>query len=161
ENPSRVSRLILVDAAMNFGISAPTFNMRLVDALLSIRPLRTALVSATLGNPSFTPTLLRMFVYDPKSATDYWISVYQKPIYLKGAVDAFADWLPGFINERDTSKSGDPASYASLHVPALVLWGDKDSVTPLPQGEYLASIIPGAKLEILHGVGHLPPVEDN
>ncbi len=43
-----------------------------------------------------------------------------------------------------------------LQVPTLVLWGEEDRVVPPINGRYLADNIPGAKLEILPGVGHLP-----
>ena len=38
--------------------------------------------------------------------------------------------------------------------------GDLDTLTPLPQGERLEKLIPGAKLEVLKGVGHIPQIED-
>jgi pimeloyl-ACP methyl ester carboxylesterase len=86
--------------------------------------------------------------------------VYQAFLKVKGTNNGVADWLPELINEHDSSKSSDEKAYAAIHVPTLVLWGDKDSVTPLSDGEHLAKMIPDAKLEVLPGVGHLPPVEN-
>jgi pimeloyl-ACP methyl ester carboxylesterase len=45
-------------------------------------------------------------------------------------------------------------------MPALVLWGDADRVTPLPQGQHLASMLPKARLEVMPGIGHIPHLED-
>jgi len=39
------------------------------------------------------------------------------------------------------------------------VWGESDAITPLPQGRYLASLIPGARLELMKDVGHIPQLE--
>ena len=46
-----------------------------------------------------------------------------------------------------------------IGVPTLVIHGDKDPLLPVRNGELIAARIPGAKLQILPGVGHLVPVE--
>lgn len=46
-----------------------------------------------------------------------------------------------------------------IAVPALVVNGDEDRLTPLKYGEYLATNIPGAVLKIIHGAGHLAMLE--
>jgi pimeloyl-ACP methyl ester carboxylesterase len=45
-------------------------------------------------------------------------------------------------------------------MPTLVVWGNLDTITPLAQGAALAKLIPGARLEVLVGVGHIPQIED-
>jgi len=44
--------------------------------------------------------------------------------------------------------------------PTLVLAGSLDQVVPLKRQEFLAQLIPYAKLRILEGVGHMPMLED-
>jgi pimeloyl-ACP methyl ester carboxylesterase len=41
----------------------------------------------------------------------------------------------------------------------LVIHGDLDPLIPYPNGQYIASQIPGAVLSTYAGVGHLPPIE--
>jgi pimeloyl-ACP methyl ester carboxylesterase len=41
----------------------------------------------------------------------------------------------------------------------LVIHGDLDPLVPYPNGQYIASQIPGATLSTYAGVGHLPPIE--
>ncbi len=48
---------------------------------------------------------------------------------------------------------------AGLVVPATCLAGSEDTATPPSVVEELASLIPGADLAVLDGVGHLPPIE--
>jgi len=53
-----------------------------------------------------------------------------------------------FVHPDRPSRSGRIASYRILKTPALVIWGAADSVTPLPQGKAIASLIASARLEV-------------
>jgi pimeloyl-ACP methyl ester carboxylesterase len=46
------------------------------------------------------------------------------------------------------------ASAASISIPVLLLWGDRDAETPLSDGERLSRLIPGAVLKVFPGTGH-------
>jgi pimeloyl-ACP methyl ester carboxylesterase len=48
---------------------------------------------------------------------------------------------------------------ATIAVPTLLLWGDKDELIPLSCGEEAATLIPNSKLVVLKNVGHIPSVE--
>lgn len=52
-----------------------------------------------------------------------------------------------------------PDQLARLGMPVLVLWGSEDRLIPLSAGQYLARTIPGAKLIVYPGIGHLPHEE--
>jgi 3-oxoadipate enol-lactonase len=54
------------------------------------------------------------------------------------------------IATHDTS-----ARLPSLEVPTLVVHGDEDGMLPIQNGRMIASLIPGARLEVLEGVGHM------
>ena len=41
-----------------------------------------------------------------------------------------------------------------------MIWGDKDTLTPLAQGRDIQSLIQNASLEVLPGLGHIPQIED-
>ncbi|AXK36675.1 alpha/beta hydrolase [Streptomyces armeniacus] len=45
--------------------------------------------------------------------------------------------------------------YGEITMPALVCWGTEDSWIPAAKGRELASLIPGARLELIEGAGHL------
>jgi 3-oxoadipate enol-lactonase len=47
------------------------------------------------------------------------------------------------------------ARLPSLAVPTLVVHGDEDQMLPVANGRQIASLIPGARLEELAGVGHM------
>jgi pimeloyl-ACP methyl ester carboxylesterase len=41
-------------------------------------------------------------------------------------------------------------------VPTLLIWGSKDRVVDLRSGEIMAQRLPGARVAIIEGAGHLP-----
>lgn len=47
-----------------------------------------------------------------------------------------------------------------IHVPTLVVWGEKDAIFPVSIGEHIARVMPDARMELLRGVGHCPHLED-
>ncbi len=160
--PERVRAVVLVDAALSFNSAAQKRGVAgsFLDMVMYAAPVRNALVSATFTNPLFTRTLIKLFVADPKSASDYWVHIYQEPIDVQSTTPAIGDWVIQLLAERDSSLSSDPEAYKKLTMPALVIWGDKDTTTPLSLGEYIASIIPNSKIVVMEGLGHLPPLED-
>jgi pimeloyl-ACP methyl ester carboxylesterase len=54
------------------------------------------------------------------------------------------------IAGHDTS-----ARLPSLDVPTLVVHGDEDAMIPVENGRLIASLVPGARLEVLPRVGHM------
>jgi 3-oxoadipate enol-lactonase len=56
----------------------------------------------------------------------------------------------GAIDAHDTS-----ARLSELGMPTLVIHGTADQVLPVENGHLVASLIPGSRLEIFDGVGHL------
>lgn len=49
---------------------------------------------------------------------------------------------------------------SALRLPAMVIAGDRDGATPPDMVRDLADLIPGARYELMRGVGHLPCVEN-
>lgn len=52
-----------------------------------------------------------------------------------------------------------PRLLPRITAPALVLWGEADALIPNVHGQRYAELIPGARLELLPGVGHAPSLE--
>jgi pimeloyl-ACP methyl ester carboxylesterase len=159
--PDRMRALVLVDAALGIVAEggAPSPAPAPARAVLAIPPLRTALVAAFLTNPSFTRRLLQGFVADPAVATDARVAVYQRPLAVRGTTAAVATWLPELIAPPAPSRSESAAAYGALAMPVVAIWGERDTVTPLAQGERLVGLVPHGRLEVMSGVGHIPQIE--
>jgi pimeloyl-ACP methyl ester carboxylesterase len=159
--PDRLNGLILVDAALSIRerdavASEPS---PLINALLGFKPLRNAMVGTFFSNPRYTKKILQSFIADPAQATDERVAIYQQPLFAKGTTQAFGEWLPALIASRTPARSENPDEYRNLTMPVAVIWGELDTITPLPQGKRLASLAPHAVLTVLQNVGHIPQVE--
>lgn len=52
-----------------------------------------------------------------------------------------------------------PARLGQINVPTTIVWGEQDLPIPAEAGKLLSSWIPGAKLHLIPGCGHLPQQE--
>lgn len=48
---------------------------------------------------------------------------------------------------------------SEISVPTLLIWGEKDGITSRAHHDEIAEKVPGARLEVIAGAGHLPTVE--
>ena len=156
--PGRVNALILADAAI--GLDSPAGSGGMTASVLGVRALRNAIVATTVTNPLMTRRLLSRFVEKQDAITEARLAVLQAPLAVQGATSAFGDWLIEFVTSQEAPLSKRPDAYRALTVPALVIWGDKDTTTPLPQGRRIAQLISGSELAVMAGVGHMPQIED-
>ncbi|MBL0925297.1 MAG: alpha/beta hydrolase [Sphingomonadaceae bacterium] len=58
-------------------------------------------------------------------------------------------------NNRPASKE----MLAAIEVPTLIMWGEEDNLIPVRSGRWFADAIPGSKLIVYSGVGHIPMEE--
>jgi pimeloyl-ACP methyl ester carboxylesterase len=58
-----------------------------------------------------------------------------------------------------TTRVDERPALARVRVPTLVLAGALDRLCPVDRHEEMAALVPGARLEVLDGVGHLLPLE--
>src|SRR5262249_33651363 len=159
-DPSRVAALVLVDAALGLDTlakpAAPTWPVR---AALATPSLRNGIVAATLTNPAFTARLLRGLVADTAAVPPTPVAMLQRPCVLQRTTLSFGEWLQPFVTTTEHSLATERARYTAVRVPTLIVWGDRDSITPVAQGHDLASLIPNAAWLELKGVGHIPAIE--
>jgi pimeloyl-ACP methyl ester carboxylesterase len=166
--PERLRALVLVDAALGLhdasgaplpaapAAAAPTA----VSTALGIAPLRHGLVAVTVTNPLLTRTLLEQLISRKEAATPAVVAMLQHPLAIEGSTSAAGNWLAWFVSPDSPQRSGRLASYAALTVPAFVIWGETDTLTPLPQGRAVAELVPSATLQVLPDTGHIPAIEN-
>ncbi|MEI2716132.1 MAG: alpha/beta hydrolase [Candidatus Nanopelagicales bacterium] len=66
---------------------------------------------------------------------------------------AAADWKGQVITMIDRA-------YLARSVPTMVVWGDRDLVIPVKHAYSAHELLPGSRLEIFRGSGHLPHEDD-
>src|SRR5215211_6898284 len=163
--PDRIDALILADVGgLNLARSvqpAPkTQNLSVMELFLRTPFVRDPVLAATATNPLFTKTLISAMLLDPEDATEENIGILQEPLVLQDATNTLGDWLQAVLGPQEVSLTSDPANYQRLAMPALLIWGDSDTVIPLQEGKYLQSILPNAELVIMQRVNHIPHIED-
>lgn len=160
--PERIDALILEDVGgLNLNlVPKEKTSPSALEIFFETRAIRNPILSATATNPLLTKTLLSAMLKDPNDATDEKIKILQEPLVLKGATNTLGDWLGYVVNVQEVSLTTNPDNYQRLTMPTLIVWGDSDTVIPLKEGEYLASIIPNAELVVMKNVNHVPHVED-
>lgn len=150
QDPGRVERLVLIDAA-GFRLSAEE------------RPALLRLAAGPLGGalerlPRTRPLLalgLRQVFHDDALVSAERIDEYEAPMLRPGAVAALRALL--------TAPAPGPERYEAmlrgLRQPTLVLWGAEDRWIPVADADRFAAAIPDARRVVIPGCGHMPQEE--
>jgi len=72
---------------------------------------------------------------------------------------AFLATLRSVVGTEGQRVSAADRFYLAEEVPVLIVWGARDPIIPVAHGEGAHRALPGSRLEIFDGVGHLPQVE--
>jgi pimeloyl-ACP methyl ester carboxylesterase len=138
QRPDLVRSLVLADSWAHHPEAAAGLEARLaaIDAT-PLRELAEQRMPAVLG-PGAAPSLVRR------------------------AVEVMAGKEPAAYRRSNQVLWGADmrAVAAGVRVPTLVLVGERDTITPPPLSEQLANLIPGARLAVIPGAGHLSNEED-
>ncbi|WP_375402717.1 alpha/beta fold hydrolase [uncultured Sphingomonas sp.] len=144
-HPDKLSALILVDA------SGPP------DAEPTALPIGFRIAR--------TPGINRLArVITPRGLVERSVrqSVSNQAVIDDAMIDRYHELLlyPG--NRDATARRGatarnvaDPDALGRLRVPTLILWGAEDKLIPVSAGRWFARTIPGSRLIVYPGIGHL------
>lgn len=72
---------------------------------------------------------------------------------------AFLATLRSVVGTKGQRVSAADRFYLAEEVPMLILWGARDPIIPVGHGEDAHRALPGSRLEIFEGVGHMPQIE--
>jgi len=146
--PDRTLGLVAVDAAAGMSHDEGPW----LQSLLTTDGVNLAAVWI-MGRLTYRISLITA-VADGDSVTAEVVEEMYRPLNTPGGRVAM---LEQFIHIR-----GEPVTRADverIRAPTLILWGRDDSWLPLAAAERLHAWIPGSRLEVLDGVGHLPQWE--
>ena len=72
---------------------------------------------------------------------------------------AFLATLRGVIGTGGQRVNAGDRLYLAEGMPVLIIWGARDPIIPVDHGRNAHKAIPGSRLEIFDGIGHLPQLE--
>lgn len=162
-SPERVKKLILVDPAV--GLTDETENKTVSTEpsmtlkIMRIPWLRNIVMSSTVGNPLLTRKFIQAFVYDPASVTDEILKVYQRPMNVKGNTENVGAWVYDFLTTDNADLLKDVDALEKINLRTSLIWGEKDSTTPIWQAHTLNKKLSGSRLRTIPDVGHMPQLE--
>jgi pimeloyl-ACP methyl ester carboxylesterase len=148
-HPERVGTLVLVDAGgypyesqsvpLGFRIArTPVLNRLMKDVLP--RGVIDSSVRNVFGDPSRVPPEL----------VDRYFDLTTRAGNREALAARFAQTQPGALAQR----------VPEIKAPTLILWGGRDRLIPLPQGERFNREIAGSQLRVFEDLGHVPQEED-
>jgi len=140
--PERVTRLLLMDTSAR------------ADSDTQARRRRSLMALSASGRfhgvaPRMLPNLLH-----PDRLDDAGLGAEVSAMAARVGRDAFQSQQAAILHRPDSR-----ADLARIRVPTWVAVGDGDQLTPPALAEEIAAGIPDARLVIIEGCGHLPPME--
>jgi pimeloyl-ACP methyl ester carboxylesterase len=72
---------------------------------------------------------------------------------------AFLATLHAVVGTRGQRVNASDRFYLADGMPVLIMWGARDPIIPVQHGVNAHAAIPGSRLEIFDGAGHLPQLE--
>lgn len=144
-----VQKLILIDPGA-FPDAIPFFVRYLMHPF-------TRTISLYLTPPRLQASIVlrRLFYDNTKVAADriFRYAFFFRETGFKKAIIKMAKYI---IPDNDEEYL---RGYASIQIPTLIIWGDDDSIFPVPLGKKLQSLIPASELKIIQDCGHIPQEE--
>ncbi len=148
--PKRVTHLILIDAG---GIPFPEGGRKIPLAFqLMGKPVIGDLLAWVTPRPLVAQGV-RSVYGDPAKVSDALIDQFHDMVRHEGnrQVSKMRLKLPQEMLLEGRLKE--------IQAPTLILWGDKDGLTPLSMGQQFDEAIPNSTLHVFEGAGHVPMEE--
>ena len=162
-HPENVKALVLVAPVIGLEPESVSDSVPeqpgMVKELLDSDVIAEALVSLSITNPLATSFLTRQFMYRKDALTQRHVDILQQPMPIVGNTSQMVSWLRQFLAGDPDAVSQRRKIVSKAQVPVSLIWGEKDMVTPITQGETLAGVLKVTRFSRLQDVGHMPQLE--
>lgn len=88
-----------------------------------------------------------------------YLDAYRRPLAMRGWVSGILNFTRSMVLESQANIAKLVEGIGESGVPVLIVHGSKDRVIPLSNSQELVKRIPGARLVVMEGFGHLPQEE--
>jgi 2-hydroxy-6-oxonona-2,4-dienedioate hydrolase len=149
DHPDAVARLVLNTAG---GSQA--------DPVVMKRIITLSMAAAEDPTWETVQARIKWLMADKSKDYDDLVASRQRIYRQPGFVDAMRDIMALQEPEIRARNILGPVEYGSIIAPTLVLWTSDDPTADVTEGRRMASMIPGARFEVMQGCGHWPQYED-
>ncbi len=116
--------------------------------------------SAGIKRKRFVKQIILIFSKILKKVPIFQTRILKKVIYRRILKSDYFDAKPEMKEVLKNILKEDLKKFLpKITIPTLIIWGEKDRITPLKDAFLLNQMIPKSKLEILPKVGHSPHIE--
>jgi pimeloyl-ACP methyl ester carboxylesterase len=142
------------------GVAPAGLEMSRLLHLVQHDPIIRSLVSLPAPVPAFVlrPAVARLYrqlaFAEPGTIDPGVISAFTHHHRKRARVAEYLDTAHRLLSELR-----DPFHLGSIHVPVLLVWGDRDRLVFARGAARVLEAVPDARLELLEGIGHCPQVE--
>jgi pimeloyl-ACP methyl ester carboxylesterase len=149
EHPERLSGLVLVDAggAPKRGDEPGNIGFK-IAATPGVNALVKMITPRSIVEKSLRQSVANQAIVTPQAVDRYW-----ELLRYPGNREAT------MIRMSAERKTFDRAKVATIKVPTLIIWGERDSLIGPEAGRWFQSAIAGSRLIVYPGIGHLPQEE--
>lgn len=146
-HPERVRSMALLDSTL------PRYSATRRSRAANVRAITYLYLRTVAMRPGYVQKSLRAAYGDDILATPAVARAYLDRLRIEGIDDAYYGLM---------AQNGAPSpevDLATIHVPALLVWGHDDELTPVSNGERMAAGLPDARLTVIPDCGHSPMEE--
>ena len=143
-HPDKVERMVLVDSA---GYS--------FEKLGGPKPTKEALDGLNPSTVAGTKALIALILANKALATDQIAEQFFAGHMKKN--DGYT--IERFIESVERGEDVVDGKLGAIKAPTQIIWGREDGLTPLAEGQMLATDIAGSQMVILDHCGHIPQFE--
>lgn len=148
--PSRLESLTLVCSA---GVALPDVRSIHDDAAEGKNPFFIH------DRDEYQRFVRRVFARPAKLPMPVADHLYREQLVARPWFERLMADLEGELGSLDVPRPFSAVPLEEISVPTSVIWGEHDGLFPVAHGRFMAERIPGARFELLEGVGHCPHIE--
>ncbi len=156
QNQEGVKKFVIIDGVLNVGESKIVKTGLMTEYVF----IAGSLLGSVIHIRPAIQNRLKTFVFQKQNIDADLTAIYMQSFSVRGTSNKFALWLRDYIIDPLQYKSTIGSEYSKLKMPIRIIWGEKDSLTPVTLGHDLVKYISAAKLYVLKDVGHIPMIED-
>ena len=131
------------------GVGAQVNSSAETRAMETKNRLQATVTPRVIFEKSFAQSISNQAIATPAMIDRYW-ELHLYPGNRRATVQRFGQY---------SGDDGAAAKLPGLKVPTLILWGREDKLIPVSVASWFNQQIPGSRVSILDGIGHIPMEE--